>query len=649
MSLNTYDLDTLLQIRKQMTKIKLVTVPDGEITMIKNILNERDSDQIENQKKIKASAVVVSKNVFVPMHMQVTQNVKNVDSPEYKLQQARLSFNRLNKNNVSSVAHEMKKNVDNHAISDIFFDAILSLMADQPEKFDVWEYWILLLPELNKNNDEFKKNIVKDTYSKFDSLIQKKSDSETFQKFGCWLSCLLVSKFINSNEYSSFLHKVIQYYHLNVAGAVSVIHSSLIISGKTIDDKKCPLYGCWFLFTFLKMKSSQCPNYIKFKVIDLFELRKYDYDKKRLQSELEGSKNTSPPKYKPATWENFSNKFNEEYEQKEFWEGQFTSYGFHRDNYKVPKKISGTNQLVTKSLLSLYIKQKGKNIDDFLEFSIIVLDSIFNGNPDSFLNTMIQIKSDFRKVFEKEEITIFNENHIRFYKLIAQFVMDKITDLYDYIKTLFNVYLHINDYNTFDQIISPLPSAFIELIYQILGTDEYLTPEQCNNILSQFPKDVCKNQENFNKFAFQNQDYPVFKKVKKSTSTNTPNSQKILDDFYPFLSQLAYDTNPELADKYFSEKEDSILYSYYDRLLFLYNKFYKYMDEENGSQIIINMGEDSNFIRIGIEKEDQKNVNYIQQKLVSTALKLLVKDDIITKERKKELEHNILKDVVGEA
>lgn len=589
--MNTYDLEALLEIENQIDKNKTIPLTDEALTRILGLLND-DYSQRRDQLYLKTNAVEEGQNAYIPMHMKVDRKVTDADSLQVKQQEAQRAFNRLNRSNAPSIASEMKKLVGNNDISEIFIKA-LALYDDKIEQLDVWEYWIKLLPELNKGtNNEFRNVIVKDTKKRFDSLCTKKEECMSYQIIGCWLSCLLVVDFITSKEYINFMHKIIKLDFLKINDVVSAVQSSLYISGKKIDNERNPLTDCWFLFSFLQMMLKEHftkYSFLKIKILDLFELREVGWNheeyKKKFESETKQTSSTYVPPGKTSSRATSWSDFSKNYNQQEFWENEYTKFKYHPQNYKIPGNISESNQSIIRTLLSLSIKKKGNEINDFLKFAGIALNSIFKNNINELKSAMVKAKKEFRELFKGDEIVIINENHTRFYNLIANYLSNYDDELYNYTNTLFDIYLHIDDLSKNDEILSPVPSVFIDSIFKFLDSDEYFTPDQCNTLLSKFPN----KPEDFNKLVFRDQYTENTKKVKP-------------DDFWPFLSQLVSSTNTDLIENYFEKKEEINQYSFYDRLLFFYDKCYSFTvnDDELDRKRLIT--EAVQFVFVGVDE-----------------------------------------------
>ena len=211
------------------------------ITRIKGLLEESYTN-VQQLYYINTNVIVESQNAYIPTHLKLNRQVTDENSLEVRREKARRSFNRLNLFNARSVAAEMVDYVDSSEISNIIFDAIYYLIDDNTEKNDQWNYWIKLLPEINKKKKDFQENICNKTMDEFNKLLQKykykfeETDMFNFQKIGCWISCLLATNFLSSKKYAQILHTVI--LNLKIPQSASVIYSSLIISGETIDKQK---------------------------------------------------------------------------------------------------------------------------------------------------------------------------------------------------------------------------------------------------------------------------------------------------------------------------------------------------------------------------------------------------------------------------
>ena len=170
-----------------------------------------------------------------------------------KLQEAQRVFDKLSKDNIATISKVMKTLVGNHDISTIFFDSLFGLNSSNVEKSDIWELWIQCIPIFNQNtNDQFKKDIVHDSIQKFNSLI-KGPDYKIHNQIMCsWFSCLLVDKFIKADQYSQIFRSIIESNNLELTEKVSIIYSSLKISGETIDNKEHPLTECFFFIYIFK-------------------------------------------------------------------------------------------------------------------------------------------------------------------------------------------------------------------------------------------------------------------------------------------------------------------------------------------------------------------------------------------------------------
>ena len=204
-----------------------------------------------------------------------------------KLQEAQRVFDKLSKDNITTISKEMKTLVGNHDISTIFFDSLFGLNSSNVEKSDIWELWIQCIPIFNQNtNDQFKKDIVHDSIQKFNSLI-KGPDYKIHNQIMCsWFSCLLVDKFIKADQYSQIFRSIIKSNNFELTEKVSIIYSSLKISGETIDNKEHPLTECLFLFTYLKMQMEKCSLLLKTKIKDLFELRNFGWNLEEYESSI---------------------------------------------------------------------------------------------------------------------------------------------------------------------------------------------------------------------------------------------------------------------------------------------------------------------------------------------------------------------------
>lgn len=637
---NTYDLKTLLDIKERTEgreKINLTTEAITRIKALEEYSNPQYNRPYGRQKYVRPNVLNENQNAFIRMSAKLDRDVIKEDSLENRKSDAQKEFNKLNRKNARDIAINMTSRIECPEISSIFFEAIDLLLSDQPERNDQWEYWINLLPQLNMcTKKKFQEHIIKKTNDEFNELIQKNKFNETdisnLQKIGCWISCLLVNDFIDGKKYAQMLHTVIK--KLKLSEAAAVIHSSLSISGRRIDSQESPLFECWFLFTFLRMNMSKCTSFLRCQIIDLFELRHFEWNKARLQDHLDNYSNIRNPSEIKKTQNN--TKINTEYQQKEYFESQFTKYTFHSDQYAAPLNDKDYNEykkdknLISKTLLSILIKQKGEKIDMFLSFAQIILIDLFKDNTNEFITTMLKIKNSFRKLFEGEDQSIKNENHSRYYKLIALFLTANWTDLYNYINNIFDVYLHVvenaqqQDNGGFikkdDEIFLPIPSVFVESIYYISGTEDFLTPLECNEIWKNFSD----QPTDFNKIIFKDNEYTIINREKVK-----------LDDFWPFLSQLVYITNPDKIDEYFKDK-DLGKFNSYEWFLLYYNMFYI----ENTKQNENFEGEFQCELQATFPKidyhfgQDEKIFN----DLISAVLDLLCSDDkTFDSKKKKEL------------